>query len=265
MNFRKVIIFCGFSLFCASTAFSITADEIMKKVDERDTGQSQISLASLTLIDKKDRKRVRKLKLYSKEFPDVDKAVSFFVSPPDVKDTAFLSYDWKDSKREDDSWLYLPSMQRVNRTAAGDKSNSWMGSDFTFSDVEGVNINEYTYKILSESDPVDGHDCWKIEAIPNSKETIKKTGYLRSVNWIRKDAFLVVRGINFVKKGKRIKYYSTKNIKKIDGIWTIGTIQMITTKNKKIQHSSVFNLEKVSYNKPVDDSMFEVETIQRGL
>jgi len=246
-------------------AFAMTANEIMQKVDARDTGKTQISTATMTLIDKKDRKRVRKLKLFSKEFFDVDKSISFFVSPTDVKDTSFLSYDWNDEGKEDDSWLYLPAMQRVNRTAAGDKSNSWMGSDFTFSDVEGAEVNEYTYKILSESDPVDGHDCWKIEALPKSEEIVKKTGYIKTINWVRKDAFLVVRGINYVKKGKRVKYYSTKDIKKIDGIWTIGTIQMVTTKNKKVQHSSIFRLENVSYNNDVADSMFEVETMQRGL
>ena len=161
--------------------------------------------------------------------------------------------------------MSLQAMQRVNRTAAGDKSNSWMGSDFTFSDVEGIELNEYSYKMLSESDPIDGHDCWKIEAIPKSKDVIKKTGYLKSINWIRKDAFLVVRGINYVKKGKKVKYFSTKNIRQVDGIWTIGTIQMVTTKNKKVQHSSIFNLDDVAYNRTVEDKMFEVETMQRGL
>jgi hypothetical protein len=260
-------ILTGISIILGSTpiVFAMTADEIMKKVDDRDTGETQISTATMTLIDKKDRKRVRKLKLFSKEFSNVDKSISFFVSPTDVKDTSFLSYDWKDETKEDDSWLYLPAMQRVNRTAAGDKSNSWMGSDFTFSDVEGTELAEYTYKIVSESDPVDGHDCWKIEATPISKAIIKKTGYLKTVNWIRKDSFLLVRGIFYVKKGKKLKYYSAKNIEKIDGIWTAGIIQMVTTKNKKVQHSSVFSLENVSYNKDVEDQMFEVETMQRGL
>ena len=264
---KMIRLVIGVVILSISTplAFAMTANEIMQKVDARDTGKTQISTATMTLVDKKDRKRVRKLKLFSKEFSDVDKSISFFVSPTDVKDTSFLSYDWNDEGKEDDSWLYLPAMQRVNRTAAGDKSNSWMGSDFTFSDVEGAEVNEYTYKILSESDPVDGHDCWKIEALPKSKAIVKKTGYLKTINWVRKDAFLVVRGINYVKKGKRVKYYSTKDIKKIDGIWTIGTIQMVTTKNKKVQHSSIFSLENVSYNDDVADSMFEVETMQRGL
>ena len=95
-------ILTGISIILGSTsiAFAMTADEIMKKVDDRDTGETQISTATMTLIDKKDRKRVRKLKLFSKEFSNVDKSISFFVSPTDVKDTSFLSYDWKDEAKE---------------------------------------------------------------------------------------------------------------------------------------------------------------------
>ena len=150
---KMIRLVIGVVILSISTpvAFAMTANEIMQKVDARDTGKTQISTATMTLVDKKDRKRVRKLKLFSKEFSDVDKSISFFVSPTDVKDTSFLSYDWNDEEKEDDSWLYLPAMQRVNRTAAGDKSNSWMGSDFTFSDVEGAEVNEYTYKILSDA------------------------------------------------------------------------------------------------------------------
>jgi glycerol-3-phosphate dehydrogenase len=37
----------------ASVTFAMTADEIMKKVDERDTGKTQISTATMKLINKK--------------------------------------------------------------------------------------------------------------------------------------------------------------------------------------------------------------------
>ena len=262
LNLLSIIFVC---MAIAGASNALTAYEIMKKVDERDTVQTQVSKATMVLIDKKDRKRVRKLQLFSKEFVDGDKAISFFISPSDVKDTAFLSYDWEDEEREDDSWLYLPSMQRVNRIASGDKSNSWMGSDFTFSDVEGTELNDYNYELLAESDPVDGHDCWKIQSVPKSKDVIEKTGYLKSVFWVRKDALLIVRNIINVKKGKRIKYFSAKDIENINGIWTARTIQMVTTKNKKVQHSSVFKLDEIVYNNDVKDSMFEVETMQRGL
>jgi hypothetical protein len=46
----------------------------------------------------------------------------FFKYPADVKNTAFLTYDYKDDGKEDDQWLYLPAMRKTKRIASGDKS-----------------------------------------------------------------------------------------------------------------------------------------------
>ena len=40
---------------------------------------------------------------------------------------------------------------------------------------------------------------------------------------------------------------------------------MITTKNKKLVHKSIFQLKNVKYNTNVEDSIFETEVMQRGL
>ena len=47
---------------------------------------------------------------------------------------------------------------------------------FTYADLDGVEIEDYTYKIVKDSDVVDGSDCWVIEATPKSKDVIKETG-----------------------------------------------------------------------------------------
>ena len=83
--------------------FSLTAYQIMQKVDERYTGETVEQTSTLVLIDKKNRKRERILKGFSKENKSVTKSITFFLKPTDVKDTAYLSYNWEDPKREDES------------------------------------------------------------------------------------------------------------------------------------------------------------------
>ena len=39
---------------------------------------------------------------------------------------------------------------------------------------------------------------------------------------------------------------------------------MTTTKKKKREHSSVFIIDKISFNKKLDESMFDAEAMQRG-
>lgn len=253
-------------LICSPTfAAELTAAQIMQKVDDRDTGETMVSESALILIDKKKRQRVRQLKLFSKEYGDVDKSVSFFMAPADVKDTAYMSFDWDDDAKEDDSWLYLPALQKINRIAASDKSGAFMGSDFSYADIDGVEVEDFTYRLLKNSEEVNGYDCWVIESTPKNKSVIKETGYLSTTSWIRKDIFMQVKAIINVKKGKRVKYFQAKDIEQIQGIWTAKTLQMVTTKRNKLEHSSVLKISVVDYQTQVDDKMFDNNTLQRGL
>ena len=140
-----------------------------------------------------------------------------------------------------------------------------MGSDFTYSDIDGFELEDFNYKLVKDSDVVDGKDCWVIESTPKNKNVIAKTGYLRSIQWVRKDIYFVVKNRILVKKGKKVKLFAAKDIQKIDGVWTAKTLQMITTKNKKLVHKSIFQLKSVKYNSNVEDSIFETEVMQRGL
>ena len=90
----------------------MTAYEIMKKVDQRYTGETIEQTSTLVLIDKKNRKRERKLKGFTKKFQRNKKHL-FFLEPSDVKNTSYLSYNWDDPSKDNDSWLYLPSLQKL--------------------------------------------------------------------------------------------------------------------------------------------------------
>ena len=158
MIFPKYFLFF-LVLLSPNVSVSMTAYEIMKKVDQRYTGETIEQTSTLVLIDKKNRKRERILKGFTKEVSTGTKSISFFLSPSDVKNTSYLSYNWDDPSKDNDSWLYLPSLQKTNRISGGDRSNSFMGSDFTYADLDGVEIEDYTYKIVKDSDVVDGADC----------------------------------------------------------------------------------------------------------
>ena len=68
-----------------------------------------------------------------------------------------------------------------------------------------------------------------------------------------------------MKKGKKVKLFAAKDIEKINGIWTAKTLQMITTKSKKLVHKSIFQLKSIKYNTDVGDEIFATEVMQRGL
>jgi hypothetical protein len=254
------------TLFTVAQAEPLGARDIMERVDNRDTGDSSVSDANLILIDRNNRERVRDLRLFSLEEDGVTKAVTYFLAPTDVAGTSYLSYDH--DQQEDEAWLYLPALKQVRRVAAGDRSNSFMGSDFTYSDLNGTTLDWYQYEILSDSETVDGHDVWLIESRPKpefAEQVLSETGYERSHLWIRKDNFMQVQGQIWVERGGRVKYFSARDIEQVDGIWTAHRIQMITTRNGEREHGSVFQINRVQYNDHTDPSLFTTQAMQRGL
>lgn len=253
------------TLFLSTSSFAFTAAEVMKLNDDRYTGDTQISISTLTLIDKRGRERVRDLKLFGIEKADVEKSLIFFESPSDVNGTAYMSYDWEDSAREDDSWLYLPALQAIKRVAASEESGAFMGSDFSYADINGLDYEDFEYSMVKESEIVNGADCWVIKSLPKDETVVKKTGYTEATTWVRKDNYVAVQSIIHVKKAKRIKYFSVKDLQNVQGIWTPMTLQMVTTRNGKKEHASVFKLSEIRYNQDVDERMFDTQAMQRGL
>ncbi len=249
-------------------AREMTATEVMVKVDNFDDGETSSSEMTMILIDRRGNQRVRQMRGFRKDYGEDTKSMNFFLSPADVRNVAFLSYDWDDEDKEDDSWLYLPAIGKPKRISAGNQKDSFMGSDFTYADMNDLEINEWDYKFLKQSEMVDGKDCWVIEGVPKKskrKKVIDETGYLKVVSWIRKDIFFVVKGKMYVKKGKKIKYFTASELEPIQGIWTAKKLTMVTTKRKRKEHSTVLLFNKVVYNKGVEDGMFTVQRMERGL
>jgi len=247
-----------------SSLLAMTGQEIAQKVHDRDDGDNSIATMKMTLIDKNDNKRVRELKTFTKDKGEDKLKLMFFLTPADVKNTAFLTYDYEDSSKDDDQWLYLPELQKVKRIASSDKSSSFMGSDFTYSDMTSRNVSDYTYEIMKEP-VVKGHKTWQMLVTPKSEKTIEETGYTKSIVFVRQDNFVIIQALNYIKAGNKLKYMMVNDLQLIDGVWTALEMQMVTKKGKKTLHKTIFEFSNYKYNQDLDESLFTTRTLQRGL
>ena len=263
------VVFSGLmlcALFLAPLAHGETPTglEIMTWVDERDDGDNGITDMEMILIDKNGKQRVREIRSFSKDFGEDTYSIMFFRTPADVRDTGFLSYDYDDSEKDDDQWLYLPALKKTKRIASGDKSGSFMGSDFTYSDMSSRELEQYDYKLLQEAE-VNGEAVWVVESIPKTKEEIDETGYTKSVVFVRQDNHVVIRSKNWVKKGKRLKYFDVKKLEQIDGIWVPTELTMTTKKGKATVHKSVIKMSNVRFNQDLSEDLFTTRRLEKGL
>jgi hypothetical protein len=252
----------------SSLLFAQTGLEIMQKVIDRDDGDNIITNMQMQLIDKSGHKRVRDMKTFSKDIGDDEKKLIFFLSPSDVKNTAFLTYDYKDDAKDDDQWLYLPALNKTKRIPASDKDSSFMGSDFSYSDMTEPILSDYTFKILKESvvKRKSGNlKVWVVEVTPKNQEVIDETGYLKSIAYVRKDNYMATRAKYYLKKAGRIKYMDVKKVEKVDGIDVATITTMTTKKGRRSIHKTILIQSDVKMNQNLKENIFSVRTIEKGI
>jgi hypothetical protein len=266
MNSKKLLFLLGVGASLLTTtvvADDVKAREIMVKVDARNEGDTLEQDMMMMLIDKNGKERTRDLKSYAKDFGKDNHRTMFFKSPSDVKNTAFLTYDYDDSTRDDDQWLYLPALKKVKRIPSTDKSSSFMGSDFSYFDMTDRDLEDYDFKFIKDT-KVRGHDAWMIESTPRNQEIIDESGYEKTIAIVRKDNYMVVRAINFMTNGKK-KYLDVKKIRQESGIWLIDEMTMTTKKGKRTLHKTILTFDNVTLNGSIEDGVFTTRRLEKGL
>ncbi len=260
----SVLIACMFLSISGALAADDQALEIMRQVDAVDDGDNRTARMSMTLIDRDGSTRTRRLQTFLKDRGRDTLNLMFFLSPASVRNTGFLTHDFRDPDRDDDQWLYLPELRKTKRIAGSSKSQSFMGTDFSFADMTRRVTDEWNYRLLGERD-VRGESAWLIEATPASAAVRERYGYAKSVMFVRKDIDVVVRAVHWLTKGGQLKYLDITELERIDGIWTRIELDMRTVRNEKTQHRTVLRFEDVRYNQDLDEDLFTLRQLERGL
>ncbi len=240
------------------------ARDIMQKVEDRDDGDNQTSEMEMILIDKRSNERVRKIATFARDKGADTLRLMFFKQPADVKNTAFLTIDYDDSDRDDDQWLYLPALRKTKRIASSDKSGSFMGSDLNYSDMTSRDLEDYDFTLKKEME-VYGHKAWLIESVPRNRNVIDETGYEKSLLIVRQDNYVVVRAVHWVKNGGYLKYMDVKKLELIDGIWVSTEMHVTKKKGKQIAHKTILKFNNVKFNQALDEKIFTVRRMEKGL
>lgn len=148
----------------------------------------------LILINAYGEKVVRIMKGKSKEVVgDGDKSISIFENPKDVKGTKMLT--WSHKNKDDQQWLFLPSVRRVKKISSKNKSASFMGSEFSYEDLGSQEVEKYKFKWLKDA-KFAGEDCHIIERTPTYK-----SGYSKQISFVSKK----------YKNPMKVEYYDRKN------------------------------------------------------
>jgi outer membrane lipoprotein-sorting protein len=176
-----------------------------------------------------------------------------FTAPAEVRGVALLVVSHPD--KASDQWMWTPAIERDRRIALQDRSSRFFGTDFSFEDLEERDVDQFNYTLLGE-DTVDDAACWKIQAV--AKKT-KTSQYSRTIQWIRKDHYTVVRIESYVKDelARRLDY---SNLRQVQGYWTAHELSM---NDLRRQSTTRLTLSKVEYNANLNERAFTLQALRR--
>ena len=205
-----------------STPAPGSADWIARQVDRRDTGRDSRLTMQMRLFDRQGRARARTLTVNGLRGQGQagDRVLVRFSYPNDIAGTGFLV--WERPGGDDDRFLYLPALGRVRRITGAERQESFVGTDFTYEDIGGRALEDYTYRLVEQdgtwTDAGSGSQpAWRLE----SKARDADATYPRVVSTSRKDNFVVVAAEVFNRRGERAKSYRVTKLAQIQGIWTV--------------------------------------------
>jgi len=241
-----------------------TGEQIAKNINARNEGISLSRKMQMVLTDKRGKERIRETVSYRKYFGNEKRTVIHYLTPRNVKKTAFLTFDYPEVGKDDDQWLYLPAMRKVRRISASDRGDYFLGTDFTYEDIKKeskVTLEDYTRKTLREEE-IKGNPTYVVEATPVNDEVAEELGYGKVIQWIDKNIWMIRKSEFYDVRGKPLKTIYTEDIKKIDGIWTAHRLKV---DNHKSGHKTLFIFSNVIYDKEVRDDFFTQRALRRGL
>ncbi|MCA9304214.1 MAG: outer membrane lipoprotein-sorting protein [Phycisphaerales bacterium] len=167
----------------------------------------------------------------------------YFDKPADISKMVFMVH--KHLGRDDDRWLYMPSLDLVKRIAATDKRTSFVGSDFFYEDVSGRRLEDDVHELLETTE-----NYYKIKNTPIDRSLVEFDHYIM---WIHKGTFLPITVEFYDEGGNKYREYKAEKVEEIDGHWTVTQSSM---HNLETGSKTVMSYSEVEYDIGLDGDIF---------
>lgn len=253
MSLTALMLTCGLAASPAARGL-----EIARVVDQANSGYgAETSTMEMKLINAHGDETRRKMQSVTREFPgDGDRARIEFLWPADVKGTRLLT--WNHKSKNDDQWLFLPDIGGVRRISARSKTGSFMGSEFSYEDLGGQELERYTYSYIEES-TISQRKIWVSDRFPVDK----KSGYSRQRTFIDQGYMNPIKVEYFDRKGELLKTAEFSGYTKFGKYWRAATIHMVNHQTQK-QSWLIFDERKLGKlgSLGLEDDVFDHEALE---
>jgi hypothetical protein len=232
----------------------------MERVYERENGNDSSAKMRFDIIYPGGKVKIRDTKWL---WIDMDgnggfseKAMFYFLSPPEIKDTAFLSWNYEKYDKDDDQWVYLPALRKTRRIASSSKHDSFFGTEFSYSDLNTRELDEDAHTFL-RTELFQDRECYLVESIPKDK----KDAYSKIMVWVDPERWFILKAEFYNKKGEHLKTELLK-WELIQDIWTTTKLNM---ENHLNGNKTIVTVKDVLFNTKRKEKLFHERTLKRGV
>lgn len=238
--------------------------EIATRVAQRAEGDQARRTIEMTLIDRRDREKVRVALVVKQSGPDRRLTRITYLSPKAIRNTTFLSHDSHVADRLDERWLFIPATRKVRRIPASDRGDYFLGTDFTFEDMQSdlkFDLTEYQFR-YDGSRVENQRSLQLLSGAPQTPEIAAELGYGAFRAAVDEATWLPLTIEFFDLDGLPLKTIEVTSFEQIDGIWTATEI---AAEHHQNQHKTLFRYRDVTYPESLPAELFSPEYLQRRL
>ena len=237
--------------------FAQDAASIVERSRNRIQADTVSTRSRMILTAKNGAVTERVLDQYSKkDGQGNNRTLVVFQDPASVRGTRFLSIE--NPGRDNDQWIFLPSLNRVRRIAASEGSGSFVGTDFSYDDISSMDRKASldNHRIIREEKFRD-IDCYVIESIP--KDTNYQ--YSKMIQWVAKNNLVVYKLELYDKKGNQVKLLEILELREVQ-----GRLATVVTKMSTLAAgtSTSLNVMRLVYDDPIPEGVFTTNFLETG-
>jgi hypothetical protein len=250
------VLLCSAVLATGAIAQEPSADDLVKRLLTSDPwgfSGAEIS-ARLRLVDKAGAKSELVFSGKSRQYdPPFSKSLVRFSAPADLAGAAFLQIQKRDG--DDERFLFLPELKRSRRISGNMRSGSFMGTDFSFADLDRRDFRDSVVKVKGK-EPIGKWPCTVVDMVPKTKDS----EYSHIEIWIREENALPLRMKMYDRGGTLLKTFEALETKRVQGTWFISKSRMTNNQQK---HATELHLEQIAVKTDLPDDEFTVRALEK--
>ena len=169
---------------------ALSADEIVNRALETDTAGFQTGEVVMSLIiqDASGETRERRMQVRGMTENGDGRALVRVVAPVEQAGQSYLFRE--NAGGQDDVFVYLPALDDAPRRISGSQKNgSFMGTHFTYADLESRDIRDATYTRVPD-ETIGTFPVYVVDAVPNDGV---ESEYASIRMWVRTTDFIPLR------------------------------------------------------------------------